>query len=254
MVKDLRTLGCAEMVAAGDAHKLRVWQRACDELAVAVADHVPFADNHQCRHGQGGKRLRRDVRMVDHQPQQRAVLPGLVRERGKQTAAAVSQNDGQLGGELDAAGLKVCAVEDQRLHPLGMGKGEGQRQIAPVRKAQQVRLCNLQMVHQGQQVGGKDREVELSVPAGGLPLSAGVHQHQTEVRGKGGDLLDKIGVVLPVAVQQDEGGGLRVCREVFGIKNVGSEIKKKFLAGVAHRKTSFYELKKFTKPLYYGNL
>ena len=88
MVKDLRTLGCAEMVAAGDAHKLRIWQRACDELAVAVADHVPLADNHQCRHGQGSKRLRRDVRMVDHQPQHRAVLPGLVREGGKQAAAA----------------------------------------------------------------------------------------------------------------------------------------------------------------------
>ena len=185
-----------------------------------MADHVVLPDDDQGGHRQRRKLVRRDVRMVDHQTQDLLLLTKVLRKGREQTAQVIFCHNRQLDKRTHPLRRKVCTVEDERAHPLRVGKRKGQRQIAAVRKAEQVSFGNVQGIHQPQQVLCKNRKIQLAATGARPSLPSGVHQHQTEAGGEGCNLSGKVAVVLTVAVQQDECLRVRVGRGVFQIKNL----------------------------------
>ena len=85
-----------------------------------------------------------------------------------------------------------------------MPEGEGQGDVAAVAEAQNVRLCQTLLVHEGQQVVGELGDGKGGGSPGRFSVPPGVHGINGEVPGKFRDLVDEIGAVFSVAVEQQE--------------------------------------------------
>ena len=66
-----------------------------------------------------------DVGLLYHQAQDFRVLPGLGAGLGKKGRGPVAQHNRQLNPELDPGGEQVAPVENQAVHPVPVGQGEG---------------------------------------------------------------------------------------------------------------------------------
>lgn len=102
-----------------------------NQQAVLMANHVVLPDDDQSGHRQRRKLVRRDVRMVDHQTQDLLLLTKVLRKGREQTAQVIFCHNRQLDKRTHPLRRKVCTIEDERAHPLRVGKRKGQRARLP---------------------------------------------------------------------------------------------------------------------------
>ena len=182
-----------------------VGQTAGDEQGMFVLNHILRSHNDQCGNGEGGQLLGPDMGFLDHQAQNLRAELRLQTSAGKEGGQMIAQYNGYLQMELHTRGGQVGSVEDQPVHPFRMGQGEGQGDVSPVAEPQYIGALNLLLVQEVQQVLGKLGHGEGGLAPGGLSMAPGVDGIDRVVEGKGPHLVDKIGTVLPVAVEEEQG-------------------------------------------------
>ena len=183
------------MVAALHQVEVPVLHGRCDELAVRTLDAVPAARDDVYGAFYPGEVLGPDIGLGEHHSHPRVVLVPHPLDNHPQSAQR-----GRVG---------VGAADEEAGRDLGMLDGEQQSDDAPVAVSADHRILDLQLPDEVVQVVGHVNIVVLPVERRrALPVAAGIHQIHDEglLQIIDGAVEDR--VVLAVAVEHDQCGGL----------------------------------------------
>ena len=175
-----------------------------DQFCVLPFDHVfrPRDDQRLCLNA--GKLSRIYIRVIDHQPQHLRVLPGRIALSRKQLGYPVPDLDRDLDCRLHPARIQVCPIQDETSCPFRIPHGKDHGDVSAIRKAEQVRLLDLMLIHEPQEVISELPDGKRLFTPRRPAVSPGVERVHMIVRRKSVDLALEIAAVLPVPVEQNE--------------------------------------------------
>ena len=195
---------------------------------MAVSDHVAVADEHERGRGDRLQRLRRDVRLRDHQAEQFFFSLRLAVEKGDQGDEAVAEADRELDAQLDAGRGEVGAVENQPVDAAGVFERKEQGDVAAVAESEQIGALDALGIEQGFEIVAELFERERSGSARGAAVTARIDGEDAAGLGEVVDLMDEVVRAFAVAVQQHQR------RAVAGFADVERDIhasSSPFMAG-----------------------
>ena len=191
-------------MVAGEDFEAGIRDGAGDQAGVLLLYHILAACNHKRRALDAGEFIGPHIGIVHHQPQHFGTLQGLRVLAREESGDAVSDFDGQLRGEFHPRGVQISAVQDEPLHPLGVGECEHHRYVAAVGEAEDMGLTDVVHIHEGEQVFRKLTDGERGRAARRLPVPPGIYRHYAEMLREGLRLVHKIARILPVPMQQNQ--------------------------------------------------
>ena len=175
-----------------------------DQLRVTAQDHIVRTGNHKHRHGQRCQCCRINHRVVDHESKQLCMTARFRAFCGKAAGNPVTNFDRPLRPSADACRIQVGAVENQRFDARRMLEREAQGDIPAVGKAEQMCFLDVVRPEKFVQIRCKLTDGKRRRSARRLAVAAGIDRDDAVMRRKCVELMDEIGMVFSVAMEQNE--------------------------------------------------
>ena len=144
------------------------------------------------------------MRLVHHESEHLGFLLCLIAFLFKEPCKKVPELDWKPGALFQSRRVKIRTVQYQFAYPLRMRKRKQKRNVAPVRKAEQMSLFYLSFDHKSIKIVGKPRKAELPVATRTLTVSTCVDGNYPIFFREESYLIFKVCVILPVSVQKDQ--------------------------------------------------